>query len=73
MSRLSIIIFFFFYAKISRTEESFSKNFGKFSAAADREKKIEISQPPPPPRKTSAYTSNCNIKNLTNVDSLNEN
>jgi hypothetical protein len=35
MSRLSIIIFFFFYAKISRKEEIFSKNFGKFSAAAD--------------------------------------
>jgi len=49
MSRLSIIIFFFFYAKISRKEEIFSKNFGKFSAAAaDRERKIEISHPPPP-------------------------
>jgi hypothetical protein len=51
-------MFPFFYAKISRNKEIFSKNSGKFSAAADdREKKIEISQPPPPPRKTSAYTS----------------
>jgi hypothetical protein len=34
-----------------------TKNFPA-AAAADREKKIEISQPPPPPpRKTSAYTS----------------
>jgi hypothetical protein len=47
MSRFSIIIFPFFYAKISRKEEIFSKNSGKFSAAADRENKIEISQPPP--------------------------
>jgi hypothetical protein len=28
------------------------------AAAADREKKIDIFQPPPP-RKTSAYTSSC--------------
>jgi hypothetical protein len=34
MSRFSIIIFPFFYAKISRNEEIFSKNSGKFSAAA---------------------------------------
>jgi hypothetical protein len=49
MSRFLIIIFPFFYAEISRNEEIFSKNSGKFSAAAaDREKKIEISQSPPP-------------------------
>ncbi len=49
MSRFSIISFPFFYAEISRNEEIFSKNSGKFSAAAaDWEKKIEISQPPPP-------------------------
>jgi hypothetical protein len=34
MSRFSIIIFPFFYAKISRKEEIFSKNSGKFSPAA---------------------------------------
>jgi hypothetical protein len=34
MSRFSIIIFPFFYAEISRNEEIFSKNSGKFSAAA---------------------------------------
>jgi hypothetical protein len=34
MSRFSIIIFLFFYAKISRNEEIFSKNSEKFSAAA---------------------------------------
>jgi hypothetical protein len=34
MSWFSIIIFSFFYAKISQEEEIFSKNSGKFSAAA---------------------------------------
>jgi hypothetical protein len=69
MSRFSIIIFLFFYAKISRKEEIFSKNSGKFSAAAAETQnvssrrrrgteKIENFQPPPP-RKTSAYTSSC--------------
>jgi hypothetical protein len=37
MSRFSIIIFSFFYAKISRKEEIFSKNSGKFSAAAEKD------------------------------------
>jgi hypothetical protein len=50
MSRFSIIIFPFFYAKLFRNNEIFSKNSGIFSAAAaDTEKKIEISQPPLPP------------------------
>jgi hypothetical protein len=54
MNRFSIIILRFFYAKISRNYEIFQKILKKFqpptlrskkspAAAADREKKIEIS------------------------------
>jgi hypothetical protein len=40
MSRFSIIIFSFFYPKISRNEEIFSKNSGKFSVAAAENQKV---------------------------------
>jgi hypothetical protein len=40
MSRFSTISFPFFYAEISRNEEIFSKNSGKFSAAAAESQKV---------------------------------